>query len=174
MWLLEEKMDAVEDKEKWWIIELPMRRAWKRIYIPLSPCRLGNYLLILRRMAPMVVSLNLPIFCCFFSLRKGFWMSSRPLKGIPAGHLDPFCCSVTVQSKMRIWTPLPAQTWAADYWASRCAFEDVAQGGQQQKHRRSMQAECLGWTIREEVSFLYIQYTVYNRASAPLCAVFQV
>lgn len=62
MWLLEEKMDAVEDKEKWWIIELPMRRPWKRIYIHMSPCRLGNYLLILRRMAPMVVSLNLPIF----------------------------------------------------------------------------------------------------------------
>lgn len=108
MRLLEEKRETVEDK-KWWITELPMRRAWERIYIPLSACRLGNYLLILRRTASMVASLKLPIFLVFFFLRKSFWMSWRPWKGIPAGHLDPFRCPVAMESEMRIWTPLPAR-----------------------------------------------------------------
>lgn len=64
-----------------------MRRTWKRMYIPLSPCRLGNYLLILRRTAPMVVSPNLAIF--FFFLLDLFFPEKRLLKEFKAVKRNP-------------------------------------------------------------------------------------
>lgn len=150
MWLLEEKTQTVENREKWWITELPMRRTWRRIDIPLSPCRLGNYLLILGRTAPKVASPNLLmlLLLCFFP-EKRLLNEFKAMKRCPSRSQDLFCCSGTFRPKNRLWAPSSAQTWAADGGAPSWAFEHGSSSSRKDPRRQ---------TEGQQVSYTYLQY----------------
>lgn len=92
-------------------MELPMKETQERIYIPLSPWRLGNYLLILHRRAPMVVTLDLSLWTCF--VWEGEFELLHVHERPPSMVYRHSLLHKTIQSGIIIRTPTPAPTtWA--------------------------------------------------------------